>query len=207
MESGAAGLAGLIACRSCDLLVRRAAPAAGRVARCPRCRSTLARGRRASIDHCLALSIAALVCLGIALTTPLLHLASEGRHSSSTIVDGALSLGASGYLALALLVFAASVAIPVMRVVGLIAVLVPLRLGHRPRVLPHAYRHLESLAPWAMLEVYLLGLLVAFVKLGDVADVAPGTALYAFVGFIALATLIQSWLDPHEVFGLAEPAP
>jgi len=204
MESGKTELAELIACPSCYLLLRRAAPEPGEVARCPRCRGTLARGRRRSIDRSLALATGALICLVVALCCPLLHLASEGRSNSSTIVDGAIALAGEGSPALAILVFGASVAVPLLRLSGLIALLVPLRLGHRPAFLPATYRRLEGLAPWAMLEVYLLGLLVAFVKLGDVADVAAGTALYAFVAFIFLATATQASLDPHLVFGTRE---
>lgn len=204
--SGSAGadqdseLAHLVACGSCDLLLQRAALMPGHVSRCPRCRETLARGRRDPIDRSLALALGGLVCLVIAHSSPLLHLSIEGRSHASTIADGARSLAAEGRVPLALFVFAASVVLPLIRLAGLVAILVPLRLGHHPAFVPVAYRRLEQLAPWAMLEVYLLGLLVAFVKLEDLAHVAPGTAFYGFVALIALAAATSSALDPSVVF-------
>ena len=96
---------------------------------------------------------------------------------------------------------------PLAKLLGMVYVLLPLRLGHRPWALGASYRWLERLHPWAMAEVYMLGVLVAFVKLSQMADIEFSLAFYAFVALIVLSSAANAALDPREVWKRLEVRP
>lgn len=198
--------AALIACHDCDLLLRPQRLAAGECACCPRCGAALARGKRDALDRTLALTLAALVCFALANLYPFMTFSFEGRLQENTLMSGVISLARDGLYPLAALIFAASIGVPLVKIAGLLYVLLPLKLGRRPWNLGLSYRLLEFLHPWGMLEVYMLGVLVAITKLSGMATIALGTAFYAFVALILLTTAASSTMDPRVVWERLEPA-
>jgi len=104
-------------------------------------------------------------------------------------------------------VFGVSILAPLLKVLGLLYVLLPLRFHRR---LPHStrvFRMVETLRPWAMTEVYMLGILVAVVKLADLASIEPGLALYSFTALILFMAAADAALEPHEIWERLERAP
>jgi len=196
----------LIACHDCDLLLRPQRLAPGESARCPRCGAVLARGKRDALDRTLALTLAALFCFALANLYPFMTFSLEGRMQENTLMSGVISLARDGLLPLAALIFAASIGVPLLKVLGLLYVLLPIKLGRRPWNLGLSYRVLEFLQPWGMLEVYMLGVLVAITKLSGMATIEMGTAFYAFVALIVLTTAASSSMDPRVVWERLEPA-
>lgn len=95
-------------------------------------------------------------------------------------------------------VFLAAILIPLLRLLCSTWVLAQAHAGRRPRPLAPVFRHIGLLHPWAMTEVYLLGLIVAWVKLRDLATIELGTALFALVGLILLMIWAEAALEPHE---------
>ena len=195
---------GLVACHECDRLHRKPLPGGGQVASCSQCGCTLARGRHRAVDRTLALSIAGLACLIVANLFPFIAFDFEGRSQSTTIFAGVTALAAEGLYGVAALIFVAAIGAPLLKLVGMIYVLLPLRFGKRPYGLATSYRWLERLHPWAMAEVYLLGVLVAFVKLSDMARVELAVAFYAFCALILLSTAANATMDPREVWSQLE---
>lgn len=191
----------LLACHECDALLRTPRLSPGDSARCGRCGGFLARARRDSIDRTLAFTFASLVLFTLANVFPFMTFQLEGRTQVSTLVAGAIELWNAGLPELGVLVFLTSVGFPALELFGLIYVLAPLRLDGRP--LRHhgpVFRWIQAVGPWGMLEVYLLGVMVAIVKLSEMATLVPGIAFWSFCGLIATSTAANATLDPAVVW-------
>ena len=200
-------LATLIACHDCDLLVQRERELdPGERSCCPRCGALLARSRPNALDRTLALSLAALVCLVFANLYPFMSFSIGGRVQESTLMSGVITLFRDGYQPLAALIFAASIGVPLVKILLQLYVLLPLKLGLRQSGLALSYRMLEALGPWGMLEVYMLGVLVAITKLAEMATILLGTAFYAFVALIILTTAASSSMNPRLVWDRLGPS-
>jgi paraquat-inducible protein A len=208
MDQGAAPQdPGLTACHECDALVRSRPLAPRTVARCPRCGGFLRRGRHEHMDRTLAFVLAGWVLFVLANVYPFMTFRIEGREQDSTLVTGALELWESGFEPLGALVFMTSVGFPALELVGLAYVLLPLRAGQRSgRHFGPVFRMIQTIGPWGMLEVYLLGVLVAIVKLSEMATLVPGVAFWSFCGLIAVTTAASASLDPPDVWRRLEAA-
>lgn len=192
--------ASLIACHECDLLhCVRELPKNG-VARCMRCGAVLYRHRADSLDKVLALTIAGLLLFFIANFFPFLTMRLDTSLQETTLLTGVIQMFRQGMPWLALLVLFTSVAAPLSKLMLLFYVTLPLRLGWTPPLAGRAFRYVLALQPWAMMEVFLLGILVAMVKLASMADILVGPALYAFAFLILVLAGITSSMDPHDIW-------
>jgi hypothetical protein len=115
----------------------------------------------------LALTLTACLLFLVANAFPLVTFELAGRSQSGELISGVLGLYAEGYWELAGLVLFTSILAPLLYLLGLLYVLLPLSLGRRPWGLAPLFRAIETVTPWAMLEVYMFGILVALIKLGD----------------------------------------
>lgn len=197
----AAASAPFLACHECDALVREPALPRGATARCQRCGGLLARARPDSINRTLALLLASLVLFVLANVFPFMSFELEGRQQISTLAAGAIELWEAGLPELGVLVFLTSIGFPAVEIFGLLYVLLPLRFEREPA--PHygpVFRWIQRIGPWAMLEVYLLGVLVAIVKLAEMATLVPGVAFWSFCGLIVTTTATNATLDPDLVW-------
>jgi paraquat-inducible protein A len=176
----------LVACHDCDLLLRRRAVAPGETARCPRCGSVLARGRTDSLNRTLALTLAALVAFAIANFHSFMTFSLEGQVQDNRLISGG---------------------VPALKILMSLYVLLPLKLGRAPAGLARTFRALDTLSPWGMLEVYMLGVLVAITKLSGMASISVNLGFWAFVATMLLTTTATSLLDPRVVWDRLESAP
>jgi paraquat-inducible protein A len=124
----------------------------------------------------------------------------EGREQAATIAAGAYELYNQGYWELGILVFCLSIAFPLFCIGTGLYVVLPLRFGRMPRHVVPAFRAFEACSPWAMTEVFLLGLIVAYVKLSGLATLIVGDALYAFVALTITTAWVSAALDPRVVW-------
>jgi paraquat-inducible protein A len=196
--------ASLAACPNCDLIQRLPAVAPGQSACCPRCGTELRRRRKDSLNRTLALAAAAAVLCLIANTVPMLGLSAVGRESFTTIIGGAQQLWANGQRIVALLVFFAAVLAPALQIGLLLLVLLGARRERPPAWVGRLLRHLPFSRTWSMLEVMLLGVLVALTKIADYATVIPGQALFAVGGLVFVIAAMQSTFDPQEIWDRIE---
>jgi len=180
----------LVSCGSCDLHQEVGQLPRGGTARCVRCDDLLHRRPRGGLQVALALALTALLLFALANAFPLITFDLAGRSQSGRLLSGVFGLYQEGYWNLAALVFFTTFLAPLLYLLSLLYVMFPLALGRRPWGLAPVYRVVIALAPWAMLEVYTLGILVAFIKLGDFGQVVPGVALGAFfcMTFVIIAT-------------------
>ena len=191
---------GLVACHDCDLLQRLAALPEGATALCARCGGVLRRHRRNSIERTLALALAAGVLFAVANAFPFLSFDMSGRETRTTLFTGVLDLWEQGVPAIAALVAFTAVLAPFGHVALLLYVLLPAQLGRTPWQMARAFRLLRRVQPWSMMEVFLVGILVAVTKLQDMASVVPGLALWAFAALIVVLAGATAALDPELVW-------
>lgn len=189
-----------VACHDCDAIFHAGSLAVGQAANCRQCGAHLYAARPRGIANALALTCASTVCLVAANVFPLLGFSLQGRVQTCTLLTGVTELGRTGMWALAVLVFIASIAAPALRVAGMLYVLGSLVLRSRAPGAAAVFRHLQALRPWVMIEVYMLGLLVAMVKLSQLATIIIGPALYAFVALMLCLAAADSALEPRDVW-------
>ena len=190
----------LIACHECDLLHKIQPLPDGGAARCVRCDALLYYQKKDSLDRTLALIVAGLVLFIVANTFPFLAMKSKGLVRETTLITGVKGLYLQGMESLALLVLLTSILIPFVQIAGMLYVLVPLKFNRVPRNLALVYRFIRGLQPWAMMEVFMLGILVSYVKLGKMAKIVPGLAIYSFVVLIFVLAGAAASLDPRIIW-------
>ena len=190
----------LIACHECDLLHQVQPLPDGGAARCVRCDALLYYQKKDSLDRTLSLTIAGLVLFIVANTFPFLAMKSGGLVRETTLITGVKGLYLQGMEALALLVFLTTILVPLVQIAGMLYVLVPLKVSRVPRNLALVFRFIRSLQPWAMMEVFMIGILVSMVKLGKMAKIVPGLALFSFVVMIFVLAGSAASLDPRIVW-------
>jgi paraquat-inducible protein A len=194
----------LTACGECDLLQRVPRIEDGGMALCSRCGAELFRERDRSLDLTLAFIVSAAIAFLLANYYPLMELDAKGIRTSAHLFDTAWSLQERGMSSIALLVFVTVIAAPAVYLTAMLYLLVPMRLGIRPRHLHNAFRVMRLAQPWAMIEVFLLGAIVSMVKLTQVAKVHPDIGIYCIGAYALLAAAAVSSFEPHEMWERAE---
>jgi paraquat-inducible protein A len=189
----------VIVCHACDLAHRFDGIATAARVRCVRCRAELYRTNAGNIDTAIALAASALVLFILANAYPLVAFTVNGTTRVATLMGAALGLYDQGYATLAVLVMFTTVLVPLMQILAFLYVLVALRAGSRAPGQNALFRILTALRPWAMAEVFMLGVLVALVKLSAQAEVAPRMALAAY-GCTMFALAALSSATPTEQF-------
>jgi paraquat-inducible protein A len=189
-----------VACPDCDLLQHIPPLPPGGKARCPRCSEVLVHQRADPLDRPLALTIGALIAFIIANTSPLMTLSTVGRVSSTTIIGGAIEMWRQGSEITAVAVAICAVIAPAVHIAFMLVVLLAVRRPPAPRWIGELLRSAHFMHPWSMTEVMMLGILVALVKIAQLATVEPGIGMFAAGVFIALLSAVMVAFDPREVW-------
>jgi paraquat-inducible protein A len=193
-----------IACPDCDLLQYLPELPSGGKACCPRCGWTVATRTADPLDRPLALTITALIALIIANTAPLMELSAVGLHASTTIVGGAYEMWVQGQEMTAMIVTFCAVIAPAGYLLFMLTVLLAVRRPPAPQWVGEMLRWADSMRPWSMNEVMLLGILVALIKIAELATVDPGVGMYALGGLVVLFPAIMVTFDPSEIWQRVE---
>jgi paraquat-inducible protein A len=196
--------ASLIACPHCDQLQRLPDIAPGESARCPRCDEELWRRHAHSLDRPLALTIAAAILYIVANSMPMLGLTVVGREAVTTVFGGAEHLWSAGWESVGVLVLFTAVVAPGLQIGLMLAILLGAQRKRVPWWTGRLLRFYQSVSSWSMIEVMILGVLVALIKIADYAKVVPGIALYVLGALIVLIAAIESSFDPREVWERVE---
>ncbi len=194
------------ACHHCDLLVRPS-DEPGSTSLCPRCGSVLQRSRRNGIDRPLAFALCGLVLFAIALANPFLAMKSGGFVQETTLLTGIIELWKQRLYGLGALVLLTCALIPLAQLAGLLYILVPLRLNTAaPGSIP-VFRAILHVNSWAMMEVFVVGILVALVKLAKMATIVPGVAVMALGLLTVVTTAAMTTLDPPLIWSRLDRRP
>jgi len=190
----------LVGCPDCDLVQRLPELAAGASARCPRCGKELWRRREDSLNRTLALTAAALFLYLLANSVPMLGLTVAGRQAFTTVAGGAQQLWQGDHQLVAALVFFTAVIAPGLQIGLMLAIVIGARRKRPRRWVGELLRHHPTASTWSMLEVMMIGVLVALIKIADYATVIPGLAMLALFALIFLLAATQASFDPREVW-------
>lgn len=196
----------VVTCKTCGQQQRLAPLRPGTAAECFRCGSAVGGHPGDSLGRTAAFSLAALVFFVPANIYPILLMDFYGAHSESTVWDGCAKLYQDGQWLVATIVFLASILIPLLKLLGLFFLVVVAKFwsaSFRPER-SWISKALEVIGPWAMLDVFLVAVLVALVKLGSIATVLPGRGLTAFTAMVVLTILASASFDPASIWGKAE---
>lgn len=187
-------------CPDCGMLISLTSHRPGLIAECPRCLCVLWRMRRVGITFPLACAIAGLLFYSFALIAPLLEIKAYGRFAMAHIETGPLRLVSSGWQIIGALVFLVTLIIPGLKLGIITITLLGIETHFPRRPLKILFRWYTMLSPWAMIDVYLLGFLVAYTRLTGMFTVHIDTALYALIGLMMAMGATDAGLDQEIVW-------
>jgi paraquat-inducible protein A len=190
----------LIACPDCDLLQRLPELAPGASTRCLRCDLELGRRPVDSRNRTLALTVAAAILWIAANSVPMLGLSVIGHQASTTVFGGALHLWNNQQQIVAVLILFTALVAPAMQIGFLLAVELGSARTPVPAWVGALLRHHPTLCEWSMIEVMLIGVLVALIKIAELATVIPGLALFMLAGLVFLLAGTQSTFDRRAIW-------
>jgi paraquat-inducible protein A len=190
----------LVTCPFCDLLQREVALAPRASAHCCRCGAELYRKHLDGLDHALAYTLAALALFAVANAFPIVGLEVQGDLVQTTLLGGVRTLFEQHMAPVAALVLLTTFLAPLMQLAVLTYLLLPLKFNRIAPAIGPVFRVLQRAQPWSMVEVFMLGVLVALVKLSRIATVVPGIALWSFAGLMLLLAAASAAFDPRALW-------
>ncbi|MAR90133.1 MAG: paraquat-inducible protein A [Pseudomonadota bacterium] len=195
----------LVLCHDCRLLVRSRGDGSSA---CPRCGSPLHQRRPHSLARTWAFVIAAWVAMAPANLYPIMTVVYFGDGEPDTIASGVMRLAEEGMLPIAMLVFVASIAVPVLKLLGIMLLLLTIhfRWALNKMQCMILYRIIEVIGAWSMLDLFMISILVTLADLGAVAQVSAGPGASAFAMVVVLTMLAAISFDPRLIWDLQEEA-
>jgi paraquat-inducible protein A len=187
-------------CPGCGLFQIEPALSPGTTAQCERCGTTLRKTSQHPLEHSLALAFAALILLTVMCLSTLMTVSTSGIVHGAGIFSGPMELSRRGMTGLAAVVIFVTVLAPLAKLIGTIYVLLRIREKHAPRHLRQIFLWVEWLSTWSMIEVFVLGVFVAYVKLGDIVKIEMGTGVYALLALTVLSVWSDAALDREAVW-------
>ncbi len=197
--------AGLISCHDCDLLTY----SQGRsheALQCPRCGASLHSRKTNSLARTWALVIAAFIFYVPAMVLPITRVTSLGHVQSDTIMSGVILFIQTGSWEIALVIFVASIIVPMMKLLILVYLLISVqrKSDRRPRDRAKLYRLTEFVGRWSMVDIYVVAILVALVNLGVLADIDAGPAAFYFAAVVIITIFAARTFDPRLIWDMTK---
>jgi paraquat-inducible protein A len=191
-----------LACPSCSLISRLPAAAEGASFQCPRCLGRLRARKPRSLERATALLSAAAILYVPANYFPVMTITILGKTEADTILTGVDELFAAGMWEIGLLIFFASITVPLLKIVGLTYLLVSVRRrsSWSPERRTLMYRIIEYVGRWSMIDMFMLSILVALVQLGALATIDPGIGATCFAAVVVITMFAASSFDPRIIW-------
>lgn len=191
---------GLAGCHTC----RKVSPVS--MGNCPRCGSHLHLRKSNSIQRTVALMIAAAALYVPANILPVMTVTELGDVDATTITQGMVRFWKSGAYPIALVIFTASIMIPFLKIVALswLCLAANGKLHPSPAALGKVYWFTELLGRWSMIDIFVVGILVALVQLGNYMTITPGPGAVAFGGVVVLTMFAAMSFDPRLLWDRLE---
>ena len=204
--STTAAQASLMSCHACHQLSRIPAGFTNGEAICPRCEAHIHLRKPNSISRTWALLIAAYILYIPANLLPVMTVISFGKGEADTILSGVKELIHAGMLPIALLVFFASIMVPVTKLLLLTYLLLSVQYKSRwrPRERTLLYRGTEVVGRWSMIDIFMISILIALVKLEAVATIEPGAGAISFAAVVIITMFAAMGFDPRLIWDKLE---
>ena len=190
----------IIACHECDHFYFYELIPAGAKAKCQQCGSLLYRHIPDSLNRSLALYFTALILFLIANAFPFLSLELGGRVVENILFSSGWAMYELGMGELGVLIILTSILFPFIVITGMLYLLIPARMGTAAPFMAQVYRIVNSIGPWSLVGVFMLGVLIAIVKLQDLANVITGPSLIALALLLVVYTAARASFDPHDLW-------
>ena len=187
------------ACKECGVLVKLPVTIDFSHFHCPRCHALLYR-RGQPFKYVIVMAVTALALFTPLTFLPILDLNIMGLDSKATLFDAIFTLYRDGHPFIAAIALMTGVMVPVAMLVTLLAMLVPLELGYRPKTVARFYRLYEKMDEWGMAEVYLISIVVAMVKLNGMGSLHIGLGFYMFIFFFIAFYITTVWFNPDDIW-------
>lgn len=197
---------GLISCHDCGLVSRDRKGPPGTLAHCPRCGDVLHARKPNSMTASTALLIAAMILYIPANVLPVSTIVWLGHGEPDTIMSGVKVLFASGDVPVALLLFFASITVPMLKMLALAWLLlsVKFRWMWRPKDRTKVYRLVEIIGRWSMLDIFVISILVALVQIESLASITAGPGAISFCAVVVLTIFAAEKFDPRLIWDAME---
>ncbi|WP_319409195.1 paraquat-inducible protein A [uncultured Desulfosarcina sp.] len=201
-----AARSGLLNCHGCSLLVRWPSVAGSVHVRCPRCGARLHLRKPNSIARTWALLIAAFIFYIPANLLPVTITTYLGSTQSDTIMSGVIFFMKTGSWGIALIIFVASIVVPIAKLIVLSGLLLSVqrRSRWRPEERTRLYRITELVGRWSMLDVFVVTVLVALVRLGYLTTVEAGSGVVYFAAVVVITMIAAMAFDPRLIWDALE---
>jgi paraquat-inducible protein A len=193
----------VIICPACDL-VHRVPSAQTLRSRCSRCRAIIQRPAGGTLDTAIALCVTALLLFILSNAYPLVAINFNGTTRAATLFDTTLGFYRQGHQALAAIVFTTTILGPLMQIAALLYLLVPLRRGRTAPAAGNVFRFLSHVRPWTLVEVFMLGSVVALVRVANFAQVVPGVSLWAYALLMLALAAVAHYASPEQFWRWTE---
>ncbi len=194
--AGTAAAAGRAVCHTCSKLCERPS------GHCPRCGAAIHLRTKNSLQKTTALLIAALILFLPANLLPIMHTEQFGAVRANTIVGGVVLLWEHGSYPIALVIFLASVLIPLAKIMALAWLVwtVRQRSNSSPGERAVLYRATEVIGRWSMIDVFVVAILVALIQLGGLLNIRAGAAALAFCGVVIVTMFAAHAFDSRLIW-------
>lgn len=189
-----------IACRNCDLIHELIPVKINEVARCSRCGNTLYVKKLTFVDRSLALTLSAFIMYFPANFYPILTLSVIGNTKANSLFTGVKELFNGGYYFVSILVFLTSIFLPLISITSLLYTMISFKFNIKLPYVSKIFRIHEQINKWVMLEVYMLGILVALTKLSSIAKVSFGTGLFCYIALLLLIIISSISYDNFVIW-------
>jgi paraquat-inducible protein A len=195
-----------ISCHSCHLLCRIDFSKIGESLVCPRCGSTLHQRKPNSLKRTWALVLAAVIFYIPANLLPVTVVVSLGKEQSDTIMSGVIYFIHTGMWAIALVIFVASILVPMLKLIMLTFLLITVqrKSAWRPKDRTRLYRITEAVGRWSMVDIYVVTILVALVNLGNLATIKAGPGAGFFAAVVVITMFAAMSFDPRLIWDAKE---
>lgn len=194
----------IIICPDCDLLLTEQKPALGYSISCPRCGKRLRKRKKDSVRRTFVLSITGLLMYLPAVLLPLMTFESLGFSDSATVIESIVNFYHNGYHFVSLMVFLSALIFPLLLLVMIFVLSFNLHRHHYPAYLRTLFKYYIHLEDWAMLEVYLLGVLITVIKMVDSSEIVYHAGLFCFTSLVVISIAISTTIDKQYFWQLIE---
>lgn len=197
---------GMTSCHACQQLIRLSTQHANTRASCPRCGATVHPRKSNSLARTWAFLIAAMILYVPANVLPISVITALGSTQGDTIMSGVIYFIHSGDWPIALVIFTASIFVPILKLMVILYLLLSVHFKSqwRPRERTRLYRVIEGIGRWSMVDIYVITIMAALVHIGAIANFSVGPAAVFFASVVVLTIMASMSFDPRLIWDAME---